>query len=659
MNRRSDKLKKNFKKSAGLLIIGFVFLLAITLVGIKDLSSTFALQDGTSNIVDGFKELSIPEGTKASPGDKIYVNLDADREKWEYISIRMRSTTSSEDFVIYLKDIKTSKPYFILPDGKDNSSSSKLGVKVGEKYELKDVNLFSKCNYDNKENCDNSAISISTYKLDNKPFMNIGEKKYVEVVEKNNSTSPNLKINNFILKDSTIYLNEKAYVKFDYTGEADKAYIYATNKTDNKYLTIPVNDFNSDNPYVNGNDFAVPGTYVITGVSICDSEHTTEETKFGSPNFGELVILENKKNEEDVDKKNEFKLVEINLNTYEAKAGDKIDVDINANKDIKSALIIFYDKDNNQSISAYVKNFKGHPYFILPSIANVGNYRLQKIIIKDEEGNTQVTNVPEFEGKSYTDENGVFYETIELKVTADKIEDKKSITFNNEDYDDLMAKKIDELEDDAVITVVCDNYPLVKGILFGQIAETRKTLILQYGDFEWVFNGTDIVDTKYVDVSMLLSSIKNSDFSKSNISSKISDSDTTILNFSNNGELPGKALIRLNSTELDSKFGNKDIFVYYYNAKNDSLMKVALEVQKIEGYYEFYINHNSIYVLSSKELKGNYISEDKKYLTLNTTNTEITTNEENNNNNILYYVIGASTVIIIILLAIIFKNKKK
>ena len=29
----------------------------------------------------------------------------------------------------------------------------------------------------------------------------------------------------------------------------------------------------------------------------------------------------------------------------------------------------------------------------------------------------------------------------------------------------------------------------------------------------------------------------------------------------------------------------------------DKIFKVALEVQKIEGYYEFYINHNSLLFL--------------------------------------------------------------
>ena len=227
-----NKLKDVKKKSVGVLMLGIALIAVILLTGIKDLSSTYALGDNQ------VFSLYIPEGTAAAPGDKVYVELHTDQTKWNYISLSMRSTTSNDDFIVYLKDIKTSKPYFILPDGIDNSSNSKTGVKVGETYELRNIFLFPACKVDSTENCDESNVQYTTYKADDTTYIDLGNRKYVTVKEKNNTASSNLKINNFILKDSGIYLNERAYLKLDYTGDADKAYIYVVNKTDNKYLTI-------------------------------------------------------------------------------------------------------------------------------------------------------------------------------------------------------------------------------------------------------------------------------------------------------------------------------------------------------------------------------------------------------------------------------------
>lgn len=93
--------------------------------------------------------------------------------------------------------------------------------------------------------------------------------------------------------------------------------------------------------------------------------------------------------------------------------------------------------------------------------------------------------------------------------------------------------------------------------------------------------------------------------------------DISVLTFAKNGVLPGKVLIRLNSSELDSKFNNKNIFVYCYNSEESSLMEVALEVQNIKGYYEFYINHNSTYILSKIKLDNSIVSNDDSFLKIN------------------------------------------
>lgn len=42
-----------------------------------------------------------------------------------------------------------------------------------------------------------------------------------------------------------------------------------------------------------------------------------------------------------------------------------------------------------------------------------------------------------------------------------------------------------------------------------------------------------------------------------------------------------------------------------------------MEIQKNDGFYEFYINHNSKYIVSSKKIKSKVVSDSAEMLALN------------------------------------------
>lgn len=642
------------KKQKGLLVAVLSLVLISGIIGytIRELNPAYAI--ATEELVEGF-QIALSAEKEGAIGDKIHVNSAINYYRWsEKVQLKFKSTTSSNTFEVYLKDTTVSKAqdYFIIPET----------AVVGETYELRSVVLYGNGGkgyeyYTDKNYAENQD---STGKV---TYIDTNNQKYITIKAKESSENETGKLNSFTLVTSSATLNDKVYVNLNYEGYVDIINVTLKNtKTDEK-ITRHINYYWESNPYIELNGYINPteGTYRVDNVQVCAKNDCITylnelthniETEGGMQRkflgFGQDQINIS------IEASDTINLKAVNLNTYEATVGDKVMVDVNADKNIFSALLVFYDKENNNSFSAYVKNLSGHAYFMLPSTTEAGKYRLQTVIIKDASGHSASFTVPEFEGKIYTDDKGIFYETIELTVKEDTQNNKESIVFNMEDYNDLVSKKIDTLSDTAVITVICDNYPIVQGTLFKQIAETRKTLVLKYGDSEWIFNGTDIVSAKPIDVSMLLKNIKDSDFSNSNISDKVSEDDISVLSFSNNGTLPGKALIRLNSTELDSKFANKDIFVYYYNEKESSLMKVALEVQKIEGYYEFYINHNSEYILSTKKLDNNIVSSDESMLNLNEEQ-EI----EQDNNTKLYILIGGLSLLIIILSIVIIKKQKK
>ena len=589
------------KSLRGILVGTIVLVFLIALIGTKSINNTYAIDNNEFNNIDGV-EVGVVSQNGKTPGDLVFLKLNLDRSRYtDNVVLTFQELEGDKKYSVFVNEVDTTRgePHFIIP----------LKVNKSSTYVLTEIKV-----HDINNPNSGYIFPVSDHLAE-------GTAITFQVVFPADSKTPDefidaINLNSFRLRDNVIYydLNEKPGVKIDYDGYYVSASLVLTSKDGSFLRSASISDLDTDRPY-----FELPnvisGKYDVSSITLCSVQlycKTFTENPDGT-SFGTLEVLR-------YNESASIELTAINLNTNDVKPGNRVEVDVNANDSISSALLVFYNKDTNKTFSAYVKNIKGNGYFILPSTVEAGNYRLQNIVIKNSNGASQSTTVPGFEGNSYTDDKGVFYENMELSVKEDTLDSKDSLVFNNEEYDDLINKKIESLSDTAVITVICDNAPLVRSTLFKKIAETRKTLILQYGDSEWVFNGTDIVDPKYIDVSMLISSIKNSsEFGNSNISNLISEEDTSVLSFANNGTLPGKALIRLNSTELDSKFGNKDIFVYYYNTEENKLFKIALEVQKIEGYYEFYINHNSDYVLSTKELEGDYVVEDKELLNLNST----------------------------------------
>jgi hypothetical protein len=93
---------------------------------------------------------------------------------------------------------------------------------------------------------------------------------------------------------------------------------------------------------------------------------------------------------------------------------------------------------------------------------------------------------------------------------------------------------------------------------------------------------------------------------------------SALLQFADNGDLPGKVLIKIDRASVDVALNNPgQIYVYYYKEDSDKLVKVAMEIQSNNTFYEFYINHNSKYVLTTEEISEKVVEEDLDMLSLN------------------------------------------
>ena len=657
-------MKKISKKSAGLLVVAIALILVITLTGIRDLSSTYAMKDW-----EGITGIYIPEGTTAAPGEKVYVDLYADYNMWEYISISMKSTTSEDEFTVYLKNIHSNKAYFILPEPGNTQSSNPNGAKVGETYELRQINLFGYCN--NQTDCSDKTASYTTYPVDGKVSINSFEKKYVTVKSPNTTPTTQtdkMTIESFKLLSNNVQVGDKVYMDLKYSSTKNiiGCFLLLENQQED-LLYYTIKDLNTK-PYITiesttSGKIPLPGeTYNVTTM-VCQSENDNQLINISSnKNFANAIHynFDSKltiKESTDGTITSNFNIPYFEMATTEVNPGDIVNLQMATNVNAISTILIFHNKEKNETLPVYLKG-QEKMFFNVPTTVKSGTYELQKIIVKDYTHTYTITN-DNGKAQLYEDQNITNNKlSIDLNkkiIVKEPIENKKVLILNNEDYTEEIKNKIIGLDEDAVITVYANNITLIDKGLFEAIRETRKTLIIEYGESEWIFSGTDIENPKSIDASMIISDITNKNFEGSFITSL--PQKTKLLTFSDNGELPGKVLIRLKSIELDNQFGEDKLFIYYYDKDTDGLMKVAMEIQKDNGYYEFYINHNSKYILANKEIKGNFVSSDTDYLKLNTKS--ITKKEKGTDYSIYVILIGVVIGIILIIYKLIPRNEKK
>ena len=128
--------------------------------------------------------------------------------------------------------------------------------------------------------------------------------------------------------------------------------------------------------------------------------------------------------------------------------------------------------------------------------------------------------------------------------------------------------------------------------------------------------------------------------------------DGLVVNFKDNGTLPGKALVKVKlNDELKSVLNNK-IYVYYYDDIENSFNLIASNVKKsLDGYYQFTITHNSNYVLVNQKLDSKLVSKN---------NSNIVSFQKSNTLYLLLIGAGAFVIIgVVIVIVIANKNNNK
>ena len=172
------------------------------------------------------------------------------------------------------------------------------------------------------------------------------------------------------------------------------------------------------------------------------------------------------------------------------------------------------------------------------------------------------------------------------------------VTLTNTDIT-AVINAIKNTEVKGKITIDVTTNKIVAKEIFDAIKGTDKTIIFVAGNIQWIFNGKDIKgDTKTLNLTVKLATLSTTDSpNKDAIAQKVKNADVFVISFAKNGQLPGKATVRIKLAEnwLNGKNKN-DIYIYYYNITSKKFELVAKKLKVDEdGYVQFDITHNSDY----------------------------------------------------------------
>ena len=317
----------------------------------------------------------------------------------------------------------------------------------------------------------------------------------------------------------------------------------------------------------------------------------------------------------------------IEIAKKEVTLGEKIKISLCTNRTLTNAKLLFKSNKGNQ-FTVYLNNLNNDEYIEIPSTVKADTYYLSQLVLESYDLSTTYVN-----GNNYNF-------NISLKINEPK---KKSYIYNNEDITEEKIKEIAKSEDKTDITINATGNSIISKELFNTIKGTNKKLVIKYQDHEIIFNGKDITSTKDIDVNIKIVCISEDDTFK-----EISNNGY-IINFAENGNLPGKATVRLNTTnEIKQFFKNKKAYLYYYDETNKKYTLIASNLTLKDGYYEFTISHNSKYILTDKKI-------DKKTATVDENVVDF---QNSNNTNIAIILISVLLIIAVIVFILLIKRKE-
>lgn len=453
-------------------------------------------------------------------------------------------------------------------------------------------------------------------------------------------------LQNFALGSTSAKQGDKVNVTIGTSGACNSAVSIVFKGGNGTTFTAQVQDI-TGNPYIVIPNSAVATTYSVSDVLLVgrNSDNTTFTKQYSTSgantyafNSSLTVVAKETNNggnnggtQQPVAK---VSLTSISLGSTSAKVSDKVYVNVQTSEKLNSLKLVFTSTDG-KTFTVYAKDLSTKPYIEIPSSTVGGTYSLTSAIIATSKSST-----------AYSKDGGNDTEKFDFNSTIE-ISDGTETTFiyNNEDVNSDVLTKLYNAPSGTEITINADSNTLINEELFNAIKGKNKKLVINYKDNQIVFNGNDIDNSKTIDISMTVDNVSSNEDINKLVSNGI------VVNFPDNGNLPGKALIRVKATDDVDKVLNDNVYVYVYNESSKDFCVVDTSVKKSkDGYYEFTITHNSDYLIVNEKL-------DSK-LVVSQSDGNIVNFQKGNGTLLMLIAVGIAVIIAAVIVIIVLKKKK-
>lgn len=197
---------------------------------------------------------------------------------------------------------------------------------------------------------------------------------------------------------------------------------------------------------------------------------------------------------------------------------------------------------------------------------------------------------------------------VKINVTAES-GDVKTYIINVNRKSDSPTATLKDLESvlskatsKEVIVEIKDGNTILDSNIIKLIKESKKKIIINnysgnFINYSWVFDGSEIDDIDSIDTSIKFSSDNISEINK-----LTNYADSIYLNFVHDGELPSGTKIRI---YVADRYDNYDrVNIYYYNQDKNKMDIVQANIEVLDGYVEFELEHCSEFIITRATLNS-------------------------------------------------------
>ncbi len=276
--------------------------------------------------------------------------------------------------------------------------------------------------------------------------------------------------------------------------------------------------------------------------------------------------------------------------------------------------IVIYNKDKEKNTNGIHINQAGwqkdkYVYHLeLNQYTEPGRYCIEAVVMNDFGYEAHYTSRDDYKP------NGIV-KKLDKEYYFDVVEDYKSdvaTSITNNSIED----KIKNAKEGAVIAIDTTKSTKVKKSIFEAIKGTNKTIVLESNGIQWHFNGKDITNPKDISIDTKISYVEKyiEEFNEDENGELIEtwrNEKALVLEFPQNGDLPGKALIKVKADYAFRQYLNSDdLFLYYQHGDMYDIISENI-MASYDEFYEFYLDHNSTYYLTNKKLADKKIKQNR------------------------------------------------